>query len=195
MKKMCIFRCLINFYKNGIFNRCRSIGHIRTDTLGYERKKRRKVSDSVFNGYTRIKDIEENFTAITNSMGSGSFSHMVEVKWKAYSENPITADLSGEEAVYVHSKVVHEYERLEKKKKSDGTMEQRWVKKQDTVSDNKIWANGFGVKDETGFIAIAPAKLKFHDEQLFSKFEKGEPQPNGLHISSKGFKIGFGGGN
>lgn len=74
-------------------------------------------------------------------------------------------------------------------------MEQHWVKKSDTVSDNKIWANGFGVKDETGFIAIDPAKSKFHDEQLFSKFEKGDPQPNGLHISIKGFKIGFGVGN
>lgn len=144
---------------------------------------------------SRIKDIQENFTEITNSMGSGSFSHMVEVKGQAFSDQPLSADLSGEDAVYVHCHVVHEYEKLEKKKKSDGSMEQHWVKKSDTVSDNKIWANGFGVKDETGFIAIDPAKSKFHDEQLFSKFEKGDPQPNGLHISLKGFKIGFGGGN
>lgn len=144
---------------------------------------------------SRIKDIQENYTEITNSMGSGSFSHMVEVKGKAYTNDPLKAELSGVDAVYVHSKVIHEYEKLERRKKSDGLTEQKWVKHQDTVSDNKIWANGFGVKDDTGYVAVDPTKSTFHDEQLFSKFEKGDPQPNGLHISIKGFKIGLGSSN
>ena len=142
---------------------------------------------------SRVKDVQENFTEITNSMGSGSFTHMVEVKGKAFADDVLNAELSGEDAVYVHSTVIHEYEKLETQKKSDGSTDQKWVKKKDTVSDNKIWSNGFGVKDDTGFVLVDPAKSKFHDEQLFSKFEKGDPQPNGLHISIKGFTIGLGG--
>lgn len=142
---------------------------------------------------TPIKDIVENFEHITNSMGSGTFSNHVEIKGKAYAEFPLTSELSEEEVVYYCAAVVHEYEKLETRTNSDGKKEKNWVKHQDTVSENKRWADGFGVKDETGFIGLNANKSKLHLENLFSKFEKGEANnENGLNLKIKGFSITLG---
>ena len=145
---------------------------------------------------TPIKDIVENFEHITNSMGSGSFSNHVEVKGKAHADSPLTSELSDEAVVYYCSEVVHEYEKLETKTNSDGKKEKNWVKHQDTVYENKRWAEGFGVKDDKGFIGLNPNKSKLHLENLFSKFEKGEPSSDGgVSMKIKGFSISLGSSN
>ncbi len=146
---------------------------------------------------TRINDIIENHSEMSASMGDGSFSLHVEVKGKAYSETPIESELSKEEVVYFKSEVVHEYEKLETRKTQDGT-EKKWVKHQDTVSENLRWAAGFGVKDDTGFIEVYANKSKFHTEKLYSNFEKGDPNADsggGVNLKIKGFSIGIGGGS
>lgn len=143
---------------------------------------------------SRIKDINENYNEISSSMGQGSFTHLVEVKGKAFSESPLESELSKEQVVYFNSEIVHEYEKLETRKDADGNKEKKWVKHSDTVSENERWADGFGVKDDTGFIAINPKKSKFHSEKLYSNFEKGDPnQSGGLNLKIKGFSIGIGG--
>ncbi len=145
---------------------------------------------------TPIKDIVENFEHITNSMGSGSFTNHVEVKGKAHAASPLTSELSEEEVVYYCAEVVHEYEKLETKTNSEGKKEKNWVKHQDTVSENKRWADGFGVQDSTGFIGLNATKSKLHLEDLFSKFEKGEPsQDGGMSLKIKGFSLSLGSAN
>ena len=144
---------------------------------------------------SRIKDINENYSEMSASMGGGSFSLNVEVRGKAYSEEPIEGELSKDQVVYFKSKVVHEYEKLETKKTKDGT-EKRWVKHQDTVSENLRWAAGFGVKDDTGFIEIDAKNAVFQTEKLYSNFEKGDPSAEsggGLNLKIKGFSVGIGG--
>ena len=145
---------------------------------------------------SRIKDVVQNYTEMNASMGDGSFSLHCEVKGKAHSDTPIESDLSKEQVVYFSSKIVHEYEKQVTKKNSKGEKETKWVKYKDTVSENKRWANDFGVKDDTGFIAVNANNSKFHTEKLFSNFEKGEPNQNsgGINISIKGFSLGIGGG-
>lgn len=145
---------------------------------------------------SRIKDVVENHEHISNSMGSGSFSNHVEIKGIAHSDSPLQSELKEEAVVYYCSTVVHEYEKLETKTDSDGKKSKEWVSHEDTVSENKRWADGFGVKDDTGFVAIDANKSQLHTEALFSKFEKGEPNPsNGLNLKIKGFSISLGGGN
>lgn len=146
---------------------------------------------------SRINDILENHTEMSASMGDGNFSLHVEVKGKAYSEEPIESELSKDQVVYFKSEVVHEYEKLEIRKTKEGT-EKKWVKHQDTVSENLRWAAGFGVKDDTGFIEVNSNKSKFHTEKLYSNFEKGDPNADsggGLNLKIKGFSIGIGGSN
>jgi len=133
-----------------------------------------------------ISEINENFESMRSSMGNGSFTHFCEVKGVAHSETPITSELAKKQVVYYSSKVVHEYERLEEKRDTQGKVTKSWVKKSDVVSDNTNWANGFGVKDNSGFIFIDPAKAELHAIQIHSNFEKGEPNADALVK----FKIG-----
>ena len=87
--------------------------------------------------------------------------------------------------------MIHKYERLEKVKDSEGRTQKKWKKYSDTVSKNEEWAQGFGLKDDTGFIEVNPNKSKFDTQQLHSKFEKGE-QPTGVKIKLGGLSIGLG---
>lgn len=123
---------------------------------------------------TPIKDIIENFTSITDSMGKGSFSNYVEVKGTAYSDNEILSELTGEALLYSETRVIHEYESLEVKTDNNGKKRKEWVPKEDTVASNNRWAVDFGVKDESGFMLIDPTKSQLHTEHLFEKFEPEE---------------------
>lgn len=142
---------------------------------------------------SKVSEINENFESMRSSMGNGNFTHFCEIKGVAFSDSPITSELAKKQVVYYSSKVVHEYERLETKKDSNGNTTKSWVKKSDVVSDNTNWANGFGVKDESGFILIDPAKAELHAIQIHSNFEKGEPNADALvkfKIGGMSFGIG-----
>jgi hypothetical protein len=134
---------------------------------------------------SKISEINENYESIRSSVGNGSFTHFCEVKGVAHSDSPIVSELAKKECVYYSAKVVHEYERLEERKDSNGRVSRTWVKKSDVVSDNTNWASGFGIKDETGFILIDPAKAELHAIQVHSNFER-EPHADALLK----FKIG-----
>lgn len=141
-----------------------------------------------------ISEINENYRSITDSLGSGSFTHFCEVKGLAHADQPLKGELSGDDVVYYKSEVIHKYERLESKKDSQGNYQKKWVKHSDVVSKNEQWAPGWGVKDDTGFISVNPTKSKLDTVQLHSKFEKGEPTQSGLNIKLAGVSIGLGGG-
>lgn len=142
---------------------------------------------------SKISEINENFESMRSSMGNGNFTHFCEVKGVAHSDSPITAELSKKQVVYYSAKVTHEYERLEEKRDSQGKLTRNWVKKSDVVSDNTNWANGFGVKDDTGFILIDPAKAELHAIQTHSNFEKGDPTGDAiLKFNLGGMKFGIG---
>jgi E3 Ubiquitin ligase len=140
-----------------------------------------------------VAEVKENFESITGSLGSGSFTHFVELKGRAHAASPITSELAKEAVIYYKSSVIHKYERLEEKKDSQGKITKNWVKKTETVSENEHWANDWGVQDDTGFIAIDAAKAKLDTEKLMSKFEKGELQQSGLNVKIAGLNIGIGG--
>jgi hypothetical protein len=140
-----------------------------------------------------VKDVNELWESMRNSMGDGSFTHFVEIKGVAHAESPLTSELSSTECVYYSSKVVHEYKKLERKKDSQGNYQERWVNKKDTVSENSQWANTFGVKDDTGFIEVEPAKAELHVEQFYSNFEKGNPADDAaLKLKIGNFSLGIG---
>lgn len=140
-----------------------------------------------------VSEINENFESMRSSMGNGSFTHFCEVKGVAHADNPITSELAKKEVVYYSSKVIHEYEKLEEKRDSNGKVTKSWVKKSDVVSDNTNWAQGFGVKDNTGFILIDPAKAELHTVQIHSEFERGEPNADAiLKFNIGGVSFGLG---
>ena len=143
-----------------------------------------------------VKELEENYNSMVSSMGNGNFTHFVELKGQAHVDSPLKSDLAEEDVVYFESKVVHEYKVKEKVKKSDGGYETKWVNKKETVSDNKQWADGWGLKDNTGFVSINAAKAELHKQQLFSNFEQGNPSDNGgMKLKIGNFSLGIGGGN
>jgi len=142
---------------------------------------------------SKVSEINENCESIRSSMGNGHFTHYCEVKGVAHSDTPLTSELANEKCVYYSAKVIYEYEQLEEKKDANGKFTKNWVKKSDTVSDNTKWASGFGVKDDTGFIAIDPAKSELHAVQIHSKFEKGEPNQDALlKLNIGGVSFGLG---
>ncbi len=127
---------------------------------------------------SQIREVNELFESMRNSAGDGKFAHFVELKGKAHSDSPLTSELAKVPVAYYEAKIVREYERLETKRDSNGRTTQRWVKHTDTVSKNEQWASAFGIKDDTGFIGIDPTRSELHLEQLFSRFENGEPTAN-----------------
>lgn len=141
-----------------------------------------------------VSEVNENYSSISGSMGSGSFTHFVELKGKAHADSPLTSELAKEAVVYYKSTVEHKYERLEDKKDSQGNIKKQWVKKTETVSENEFWADGWGVKDDTGFIKIDPTKSKLHTQKLMQKFEKGDNPQSGINVNLGGLNIGIGGG-
>ncbi|MEZ4923380.1 MAG: GIDE domain-containing protein [Crocinitomicaceae bacterium] len=142
-----------------------------------------------------VAEVNEVYQSISGSMGAGSFTHFCEIKGVAHADRPLTSELSNEPVVYYKSIVEHQYEKLENKKDSQGNITKQWVKHTDVVSDNERWAEGWGVKDSTGFIQIDPAKAKLHTEELMEKFERGDNQNSGLNVKLGGLNINLGGNN
>ena len=141
-----------------------------------------------------VAAVKENFESISGSLGSGSFTHFVELKGKAHADSPLTSELAKEAVIYYKSTIVHKYERLEQKKDSNGRITNDWVKRTETVQDNEQWAEGWGVQDDSGFIAIDAAKAKLDTEKLLSKFEKGDNPQSGLNVNLGGLNLNIGGG-
>ena len=75
---------------------------------------------------SKVSEVLENFESMRSSMGNGNFTHFCEIKGVAHSDSPITSELAKKQVVYYSSKVVHEYERLEEKKDSNGRMQKNW---------------------------------------------------------------------
>jgi len=142
---------------------------------------------------SKVSEINENFESMRSSMGNGNFTHFCEVKGIAHSDTPLTSELAKQKCVYYSAKVVHESEKLEERRDSNGKLTRNWTKKSDVVSDNTNWANGFGIKDDTGFIAIDPAKAELHAVQIHSNFEKGDlNKNNAANIIASAISIGLG---
>ncbi len=139
-----------------------------------------------------VAEIQENYESITASMGSGSFTYQAELKGKAHADVPLKSVFTQEDVVYYSTTITHEYEELKEERGSDGKTTKKWVKKSERVSNDKRWADGFGLKDATGFIEVNGGQSNVHAEKLYSDFEKGDPvQQNGgnMHISIKGVSI------
>lgn len=141
---------------------------------------------------SKVSEVKENYESMRSSMGDGNFTHFCEVKGVAFTDTPLTSELAKKEVVYFSSKVIYEYEKLEEKRDSQGKVTRNWVKKSDTVSDNTQWASGWGIKDDSGFIHIDPAKAELHAVQIHSSFEK-EPHADALlKFNIGGMSIGLG---
>jgi hypothetical protein len=140
---------------------------------------------------SKVSEINENFESMRSSMGNGNFTHFCEIKGVAWTDTPLTSELAKEKCVYYSSKVVHEYERLEERRDSNGKVTKHWTKKSDVVSDNTKWASGFGIKDDTGFILIDPAKAEIHPSQVHNNFERGEPGNNAANIIASAITQGL----
>lgn len=143
---------------------------------------------------SKVSEVEENYNSMVSSMGNGSFTHFCEIKGVAHADNPLKSDLSEEDVVYYSTKVVHEYKVKERRKDSNGNYQTKWVNKTETVSENSQWADGWGVKDDSGFVPINASKAELHTQQLFSNFEQGNPSDNGgLKLKIGNFSLGVGG--
>ena len=156
-------------------------------------KKEGKASLLATTDTSDVKDVNELYESMRNSVGDGSFTHFVELKGKAHSETPLTSELSNERVVYYKSKVVHEFKKLEEKKDSNGNIKKDWVNRKETVSENTRWADGFGINDDTGFIEIDATKAELHTEQLYSNFEAaGVGDNSAMSLKIGNFSIGMG---
>lgn len=159
-------------------------------------KKEGKSATLELTDTSKVSGVMETYESLKVTVGDGNFTHFCELKGKAHADSPLKSELAGVDCVYYSSKVIRKYEQREWRKDSQGNKRQQWVKKSDTVSDNVQWANGWGVKDDTGFIAIDPAKAELHAEQVHSSFEKGEPGANSaLSVKIGGFSLGIGSSN
>lgn len=141
-----------------------------------------------------VAAVNENYQSISGSLGSGNFTHFVELKGQAHAESPLTSELAKEQVIYYKSQIVHKYERLEEKRDSNGKVNRRWVSRSETVQDNEQWADGWGLKDDSGFIEVDASKAKLDSEKLLSKHEQAEPQQSGLNVNLGGLKLNIGGG-
>jgi len=142
------------------------------------------------------KEVNENFTSMSDSFGAGNFSLFTELKGTAIASTPLEAELSKKECVYYKATVTREYEEQQKSKDSEGNVTKRWVRKSETVSSNENTATGFAIKDDSGEILVDMSGAEIHPIKSFSDFEKvNDNNSSGTKVSIGGFSLTTGGGN
>lgn len=141
-----------------------------------------------------VSAVMENYNSINASLGNGSFTHFVELKGKAHSDQPIKAELSQQDVVYLNKYTKHFFKEYQEKKESDGSIKMQWVKRDEVIGKTESWADDWGLKDNTGFIQIDGAKAKIETEKLTSQVEQAtEESSRGLNVKIGNFKMNLGG--
>ena len=139
------------------------------------------------------KEVNENFSSMTDSFGAGNFSLFTELKGTAVAHTPLESELSKKDCVYYKATVTREYEELQKSKDSDGNVTKKWVRKSEEVSSNENTATGFAIKDDSGEILVDMTGAEMHTVQSFSNFEKAnDDNSSGTKISIGGFSMSTG---
>ncbi|MBN1639029.1 MAG: hypothetical protein JW866_08680 [Ignavibacteriales bacterium] len=155
--------------------------------LTFVRKK--TISKSVDIKYyqtVKVDEVIKNAKQISDELGSGSYSEMVELKGQAICANPLKGEFSGKDCVYYKSEVYREYEVLVEKRDSQGKLTRNWERKNEKVGGTEKSVE-FMLKDESGEIPISIEGANKISQKVVDKFEPAASAGGGLSFSFGSF--------
>ncbi|WP_119065607.1 E3 ubiquitin ligase family protein [Rubrobacter indicoceani] len=120
------------------------------------------------------------------SVGSAAPGTLVEVKGTLRCGEPVTAELSGEVCAYALTKVVREYEDVDR----DADGDRRVTRRSETLAENEEIAPFF-IEDGSGEVEVNARGAEVDAEQVVNRFER-DPGEGGLSLG--GIRIDLGGG-
>lgn len=134
----------------------------------------------------KISDVMKNAKQISDELGSGNYSEMVELKGQAICSNPLKGEFSGKNCVYYKSEVYREYEILVEKRDSQGKLTRNWERRNERVGGTEKSVE-FLLKDESGEIPISIEGANKISQKVIDTFEPAPSAGGGLSFSFGNF--------
>ncbi len=136
----------------------------------------------------KTQDVVELCNSIKEEIGPGSFNKVLEVKGVIKCENPLKAELSGQDCVYYSMSVTREYEERYTAYDEKNRPVQRTRRGSDTISSNTQSVH-FSVEDDTGRITINPNGASIDSVQVVDRFDPAGANQTMLSFGSFSFNV------
>jgi len=117
----------------------------------------------------KAKDINDLCECVKEEIGPGSFNKVLEVKGFIRSDNPLIAELSGQECVYYSMKVTREYE--EKYTAYENNRPVTRTRRGSEIISSNTQSVHFYVEDDTGKILVNPNDASIDGIKSVDRFE------------------------
>ncbi len=136
---------------------------------------------------SRVGDLLSLIQDVRSEMGGGAseLREYVELKGVVGSDAPMEAEMSGQAAVIVQSKVTRDVEELREHRDSEGNVSTRWEKRTESVHSNRL-ESPFWLDDGSGRIQVRPGGADVTLQKVVDRFE----QPSA--VESGGGQLSFG---
>ena len=141
----------------------------------------------------QIGELTSTMEAVRSELGGGpsEMREFVEIKGTVGSDRPLLAEMSGQQAVIVRSKVSREIEELRTERDSEGDLVDRWVSRTETLNNSNL-DTPFWIDDGSGRIDVRPGGASYTLQCVVDRFEQANSVERGSSISfgSLSFNIG-----
>ncbi|WP_038030984.1 E3 ubiquitin ligase family protein [Thermonema rossianum] len=140
--------------------------------LEYNRRRQlRRVLNIKYHQTSNIADIIATYKDISQSLGAGNYSQIVEVKGKAKAKSPLQSEFSKKAVVYCATTITREYETKVQKQDQEGKTYWATERRSEVVSrqENKL---PFLIEDGSGEIEVNPEGAELHLIQSVDRFER-----------------------
>lgn len=143
---------------------------------------------------SKISDLRRVMDEVRADLGGGpsELREFVELKGTVVSDRPITAELSGQQAVVVRTSVVREIEELRVHKDSEGNSTERWESRSETVNSSNLDVP-FCIDDGSGTIDVRPSGAATTLQTVVDRFEPPNSVQRGSTLTLGNFSVQVGG--
>jgi len=136
----------------------------------------------------KTNEIADLCNSVKDEIGPGSFNKVLEVKGVIKCDNPLTAELSGQNCVYYSMSVTREYEETYTDYDQNKRPVQRTRRGSDVISSNSQSVQFF-VEDDTGKILVNPNSASLDTVKSVDKFDPAGASMNALSFGSFNISI------
>ena len=143
---------------------------------------------------SRIGDLLQLITDVRGEMGGGpsELREYVELKGVVGSEQPLEAEMSGQAAAIVESRVTRDVEELREHRDNEGNVTTRWEKRTESIHSNRL-ERPFWIDDGSGRMEVRPGGADVTLQTVVDRFEQASAVDSGQGTLSFGrFSFNYG---
>lgn len=113
-----------------------------------------------------VKECEDTAAYIAQEIGAGDYHDAVKLKGELVSEEPLTAEFSGEACIFYRSRLTREFEeKVRRKVEGENRYVERWEKRSEVISENSRVIDA-ELDDGTGRIKVCMEGCDFEKEKI-----------------------------